>query len=418
MTPGIFDSGATGPVITGKLPGGAGGTLALQTFTGGRYGPAHQTICLTEIPESIAFLPELWCRDAGYKHTRGYTLGTQGFEKDWTNFEFESIKMSRKFAIQAPPETDENWMRQLFSPTFIDLLAERTPRDFWFELIEGQLCAYLPGPLEGRERLETIWDLTGEIAERIRDECLEEEGSSTAPGAREDAVTRHDREMAAKLDWPEPPADVVTAKRAYMQVAREEGGTTGPALKMGSGAGLAVVLVTVPIPPLLLALLLGTAGLAIGIVVDLLYLAIAFGAGAFFFRMTRRSQIDKRAAAYGKIALIDSYARKRGLEVVDPRAFHAEFMRIDFPGPARFVMRGKLPGIDLEGFLLLCHDPAQGAGYHLAMMPTAAHGADGGDGFSAEVQLGQLLVYSPVDSSTGASVAGLDAVCARAGELV
>jgi hypothetical protein len=417
VTPGIFRNGTTGPVIEGELPGGGPGTIALQRHSSSKYGAAHQTICLTEIPESIAFLPELWCRDAGYRHTRGYTLGTQGFEKDWTNFEFESIKVNRKFAIQAPPEMDENWMRQLFSPTFIDLLAERTPKDFWFELIEGQLCTYLPGPAKGADQLDNLWELTSEIAERIRRECLEEESVGRRDAAVETPASRHDAEMAAKLDWPDPPADVVTAQRAYLPLAREEGGTTAPALKLGTGAAVVILLVTVPIPPLILWLVLGAAGLVIGILFDLLYVAIALGAAGLLFRMTRRSQIDKRAAAYAKIALVESYARSRDLEVLDPRILHSEFMRIDFPGPARFAMRGQLPGTKRDGYLALCHDPAGGAGYEVAMLPTEAREVESNDGFTAEVQRGQLLVYAATDRATGASTAGLDAVSRRAAHL-
>jgi hypothetical protein len=311
---------------------------------------------------------------------------------------------------------DENWMRQLFSPTFIDLLAERTPKDFWFELIDGQLCTYLPGQPKGADQLENLWELTSEVAERIRAECLEEEGAGRRVAA-ESPVSRHDAEMAAKLDWPEPPEDVVTAQRAYLPLAREEGGTTGPALKLGSGAAMVILLMTVPLAPLILWLLLGTAGLALGILFDLLYVAIALGAGGLLFRMTRRSQIDKRAATYAKLALVDSYARTRGLEVVDPSTLHSEFMRIDFPGPARFVMHGKLPGADDEGYLALCHDPAGGAGYQLAMLPTKAKAVKNGSGFTAEVQRGQLLVYTPTDRATGASTAGLDAVARQAAEL-
>ena len=37
------------------------------------------------------------------------------------------------------PFQDDNWLRQLFSPTFIDWLGESSPGDFSFELAYGSL---------------------------------------------------------------------------------------------------------------------------------------------------------------------------------------------------------------------------------------------------------------------------------------
>jgi len=73
----------------------------------------------------------------------------------------------------AGKEQDANWMRQLFSPTFIVWLAEAAPDKFAFELVGGTLCCYVSGHKENAAALDGIAAATGAVAKRLRDEALE-----------------------------------------------------------------------------------------------------------------------------------------------------------------------------------------------------------------------------------------------------
>ena len=52
----------------------------------------------------------------------------------------ESESLERKCEIFADGRCDANWLRQLFSPTFVDFLAEGSPEGFAFEVENGTLC--------------------------------------------------------------------------------------------------------------------------------------------------------------------------------------------------------------------------------------------------------------------------------------
>jgi hypothetical protein len=80
-------------------------------------------------------------------------------------------------------------------------------------------------------------------------------------------------------------------------------------------------------------------------------------------------------------------ADQRGMAVEDPRAFHAAFPELNFPGEAFGVLRGRLPGTNLTGRLLCCAerpmvlpdefrkfltDPGGAAGSDVAVLPVNA----------------------------------------------
>ena len=62
-----------------------------------------------------------------------------GFEVRSTRQWTESAKLNERFKVTTSPFQDENWMLQLFSPTFIDWLGMQSPADFSFELAYGSL---------------------------------------------------------------------------------------------------------------------------------------------------------------------------------------------------------------------------------------------------------------------------------------
>jgi hypothetical protein len=406
--------------LTGALPGGIEGTIALQTYSTQDDTSIHETFCVTEIPESIAFLPKLYCRDASYKRTRSYTLGTEGFTSDYRGTEFESEAVNRTWAVQVATDQDEGWLRELFAPTFLDWLGQRSPQDFTFQLIEGNLTCRVSGAVDDAAGLDRLCELTAHVAERIRTESLEEERPGAAFSAplplpeqtRERIAT--DRAVA-KRDWDEPPKDMMSAVTAYEKIAAREPGGWKPAILLGGGIGLLVMLFTVPF-----AFVFGDFG---GVTTAVSGIVIGVLLGWFLFWVARKSQVQKRAHRYGQRAFAQQYAASRDLEHEDPTAFHARFLRLDLPGPARNVMFGRPAGIAREARVLLCSDPSgTSAGFEVVVIPapdgTAGAPASpaGDDSAKLELQGGYLVVYRPVQPGTGPTLEGLDSLARRADE--
>ena len=404
--------------LTGTLPGGVEGTIALMSYDA-EDGTVHQTLCLTEVPESIAFLPKLFCRDASYKHTRSYTLRAEGFESDYRGTEFESEAVNRKWAVQVAGDQDEAWLRELFVPTFLDWLGERSPRDFTFELVEGNLCCRVEGEADEPGDLDRLCELTAHVAERIRAESLEEERpaapfSTRLPPPKETEERRVADAAVAKLDREEPPADMMSAVNAYRKIAAREPGAWKPAILLGGGIGLLVLVFTVPS-----GFLFGDFGGAATAITGIL---IAIALGGFLFVAARQSQVQKRAMRYGQRAFVHQYASSRGLREEDERAFHARFLRLDLPGPARNVMFGRPAGIGRDARVVLCSDlSGASAGFEVVIVQIAEAGArldlsPDGDPVTVEAQDGHLVAYRPTKPETGPSLASLDDLCRRADE--
>lgn len=158
-------------MIEGELPGGWDGTLGRLSYAGDsdgggtwRFNVAH-----VRIPESQAVVPRLFCIRKG-RWTDNVHYGMEIRHSDlWT----ESVALSERFKVQTGLFQDPNWMRQLFSPSFIDWLAEAEPRDFSFELAYGDLVGSIEEDDPGAEALTALCEATAVVAERIREECRE-----------------------------------------------------------------------------------------------------------------------------------------------------------------------------------------------------------------------------------------------------
>jgi hypothetical protein len=421
---GLVDTtGTSDHALSGTLPGGFEGTIALLSWPADdESDAASETIAVTRISESIAFIPKLYCRDAAYRHTRSYTLGATGLESDYRDTEFESEAVNRTWAVQVADDQDQAWLRELFIPTFLDWLGQRSPKDFRFALVEGTLSCGVEGELDEPDELDRLCALAAHVANRIRTESLEEERPAVAfseplPPPRATEKRRLADAAVAKLDWDEPPPDMISAARAYRGVAHHGRGVWGPAILLGGGVGLLIVVVTLPFAFLFGFADFGTFGAAtygVGTA------AVAIGFGAWLTWAARRSQVQKRALLYGQRAFVHEYASSRGLRLEDEREFHARFLHLDLPGPARSVMFGRPAEIDRDARLLLCSDTSgASAGFEAAVVEASAARCApdtpaGEDGIAVETQGGCVIAYRPTKPGVGPSVEGLDAVSRRA----
>ena len=169
-------------MLRGPLGAGIEGCLALYTYTDvyhdkdGRHETNyHFTIAETEIPEVSSRCEKLYCnRKSGFRFLEGMEDAFRRNER----VRLESEEMADEYELFIGPDEDRNWIRQLFSPTFIVWLAESAPEKFAFELEDGTLCCNVKGHHKDAAHLDEMRESLAVIATRIREEVAE----SAAPG--------------------------------------------------------------------------------------------------------------------------------------------------------------------------------------------------------------------------------------------
>ena len=108
------------------------------------------------MPECVDHVPELYLQR---KERLGLHLEKiQGrlplARKNGSTLESEAL--DEKYEIFSGKGQDANWLRQLFSPTFIVWLTESAPEKFAFELVDGTLVAYVRGHKEDTADLDQV----------------------------------------------------------------------------------------------------------------------------------------------------------------------------------------------------------------------------------------------------------------------
>ena len=165
-------------IMRGELPGGLTGTLALYTYEvdsrdsdGNRQTAYHDfTVVLTDLPETAFKVSGLYCqRRAGPR----LLDGAEDVFRRKQRLELESEDLDRDHEIFHDPNTDENWLRQLFAPSFIVWLAEEAPPDLAFELTAGALCVDVEDHMDSAEELDDVCEAAAVVAARRRGEAAE-----------------------------------------------------------------------------------------------------------------------------------------------------------------------------------------------------------------------------------------------------
>jgi hypothetical protein len=144
----------------------------------------QHTIMVCRMPESVGYVPMLCCRPKELMSGMYYWGGDARKRQSQV---FESAELDRRYEVELAPGQSQQWLWQLFSPKFVDWLAHETPRDFGFKLDLGVFTCELPewrgqeGSTERQVRadyLDRLAAIGGTVAGRIRDEILEEAGTS------------------------------------------------------------------------------------------------------------------------------------------------------------------------------------------------------------------------------------------------
>ena len=164
-------------IMRGDLADDVRGKLALYTYTdvyydkNGRHeNHYHFTVAMCEMQETAERLPELLCnRKFGFK---AFEKVEDAFREN-ERVKLESLELDDRFEIFADEKCDENYLRQLFSPTFIVWLAEEAPEKFAFELENGWLACNVKGHKKSAAELDSMRSAAAAVARRLREEALE-----------------------------------------------------------------------------------------------------------------------------------------------------------------------------------------------------------------------------------------------------
>ena len=165
-------------ILQGPLADDVEGTLALYTYEdestdseGNRQTNYYRyTIAMSEVADCAPFVPRLICqRKFGFKALEGVEDAFRKSER----VRLESEALDDRYEIFAAKEQDANWLRQLFSPTFIVWLTESAPKKFAFELVDGTLCCYVNGHKKSAGELDVMSAAAVTVARRLREEAAE-----------------------------------------------------------------------------------------------------------------------------------------------------------------------------------------------------------------------------------------------------
>ena len=170
VTPLLAKGGLLDPALRGELTAGLEGVLARMRYGGVDGGGTFTfNVVFASIPESQAFVPRLACdRKGRWTDTTHY-----GFEIRNSRLWTESEVLNGRYEVTTSPFQDDNWLRQLFSPTFIDWLSAGPPADFSWELAYGSLLCSIEEDDPDAAGLEELWRASAAVAKRIRDESNE-----------------------------------------------------------------------------------------------------------------------------------------------------------------------------------------------------------------------------------------------------
>jgi hypothetical protein len=164
-------------ILSGPLADDVEGTLALYTYTdvhhdkNGRHETDyHFTVSMVDVPECMDLVHGLYCnRKSGFRFLEGVEDAFRRNER----VRLESEAMADDYEIFASKGTDPNWIRQLFSPTFIVWLTDEAPEKFAFELEDGTLCCNVQGHKKDAAQLDVMRETAAAVASRIREEVAE-----------------------------------------------------------------------------------------------------------------------------------------------------------------------------------------------------------------------------------------------------
>lgn len=165
-------------IMNGTLPGGLPGALALYTYeehtrdSDGNKDVSHHrfTVAMHDLPTVAYKVSSLYCeRRSGFR----FMDSAEDAFRRMQRLELESEALDKRYEIFFGAEDDHNWVKQLFSPSFIIWLAEQAPPNLAFELSGGGLCVNVKGHHDNAAELDQLCEAAAVVARRLAEEAVE-----------------------------------------------------------------------------------------------------------------------------------------------------------------------------------------------------------------------------------------------------
>ena len=210
--------GSNTVIRKGPLTPGLEGTLCEHVFDDGG-ARQKSTIVLMSVPETVAYVPALVCRD---RASLGGENPAQLPAERWQPVDLESVAFNGRYHLLTLAGQDQGWVRELFSPELISWLTVKAPSGLSFELNEGNLVVAVPGPTADPAAVDVLVGAAAELRARISREALEEESDPDI--FDESAEIAAVVETMKVVDWKNPPESVGEAKGRYARSTRWKSG--------------------------------------------------------------------------------------------------------------------------------------------------------------------------------------------------
>jgi hypothetical protein len=174
--------------FNGVLPGGIDGSLCLYTYEdetrdsdGNKQTTyVHFTIVMTELPDTAAYLQELYCqRRFGFR----FMDSMEDVFRSRQRVEQESEAVDKSYEIFIGRNDDMNKARQVLSPTFLVWLEQNSDENFAFELVAGSLVSNVKGHKRSAAELDRICTASAAVARRLQEEAGEVTLAPAPPAA-------------------------------------------------------------------------------------------------------------------------------------------------------------------------------------------------------------------------------------------
>ena len=128
------------------------------------------TVVLHDIPSAAHKVSDVYCqRREGFR----FMDSAEDVFRRMQRLELESEALDKRYEVFYGASDDTNWMKQLFSPSFIVWLTERTPEELAFEFSAGSLCVNVKGQCDSAAELDALCIAAGEVAKRLAGEAAE-----------------------------------------------------------------------------------------------------------------------------------------------------------------------------------------------------------------------------------------------------
>ncbi len=173
----------------GVLDKGIEGTMAYlmvgEVVKTGEYGNKERswkpfTVATTKVPRAARFMPLMICQErSGLRVLEG--AEDKLLHSGQVRVPLESTAFDERYELFVSQIADQNWVRQLFSPSFIVFLTEDAPKGFAFEYGGKTALTSFDGYHYEPERLDALRAAHVTVVGTMRKEIVESLGRNPKP---------------------------------------------------------------------------------------------------------------------------------------------------------------------------------------------------------------------------------------------